>query len=108
MRVRDPLTGQPFPGNVIPTDRLSPNGLALLNMYPLPTPGFQRGTNNWIGTSPNPRDTRKDTLRLDFVPNAQNTVSFRGSHFNWKAVDAFRGDFPLARRTGTGPTRRPR
>ena len=53
--VRDPLTGQPFPGNVIPADRLSPNGLALLNMYPLPTPGFQRGTNNWIGTSPNPR-----------------------------------------------------
>jgi hypothetical protein len=95
--VRDPLTGQPFPGNVIPTDRLSPNGMALLSMYPLPTPGFQRGANNWIGTSPNPRRTRKDTLRVDFVPNAQNTVSFRGSLFNWKAVDAFRGDFALAR-----------
>jgi hypothetical protein len=95
--VRDPLTGQPFPGNVIPSNRLSPNGLALLNMYPEPTPGFQRGTNNWIGTSPNPRRTRKDTLRLDFVPNPQNTISFRGSLFNWKAVDAFRGDFALAR-----------
>jgi hypothetical protein len=95
--VRDPLTGQPFPGNVIPADRLSRNGLALLNMYPLPTPGFQRGANNWIGTSPNPRRTRKDTLRLDYVPNAQNNFSFRGSLFNWKAVDAFRGDFPLAR-----------
>jgi hypothetical protein len=95
--VNDPLTGRPFPGNVIPTNRLSPNGLALLSMYPEPTPGFQRGANNWIGTSPNPRRTRKDTLRLDFVPNAQNTLSFRGSLFNWKAVDAFRGDFALAR-----------
>ncbi|HYU41843.1 MAG TPA: carboxypeptidase regulatory-like domain-containing protein [Vicinamibacteria bacterium] len=95
--VNDPLTGQPFPGNIIPSSRLSPNGLALLNTYPLPTPGFQRGANNWIGTSPNPRRTRKDTLRMDFVPNAQNTISFRGSLFNWKAVDAFRGDFPLAR-----------
>ena len=95
--INDPLTGQPFPGNIIPSNRLSPNGVALLNTYPLPTPGFQRGANNWIGTSPNPRRTRKDTLRLDFVPNAQNTISFRGSLFNWKAVDAFRGDFPLAR-----------
>jgi hypothetical protein len=95
--INDPLTGQPFPNNVIPGDRLSPNGLALLNMYPLPTPPFQRGANNWIGTSPNPRRTRKDTLRLDFVPNSRNQISFRGSLFNWKAVDAFRGDFPLAR-----------
>ena len=103
--VRDPLTGQPFPGNVIPSNRLSPNGLALLSMYPEPTPGFQRGANNWIGTSPNPRRTRKDTLRLDFVPNAQNTISFRGSNFNWKAVDAFRGDFALARTDWDRPNR---
>jgi hypothetical protein len=77
--VRDPLTGQPFPGNVIPSNRLSPNGLALLNVYPEPTPGFQRGADNLIITSPNPRRTRKDTLRLDFVPNSSNAISFRGS-----------------------------
>src|SRR6185503_2206109 len=34
--IRDPLTGLPFPGNIIPKDRISPNGLALLNSYPLP------------------------------------------------------------------------
>ncbi len=95
--IKDPLTGQPFPGNVIPANRLSPNGVGLLNTYPLPTPGFQRGTNNWIGTSPNPRKTRKDTLRLDWTPDVKNRVSFRGSLFNWKAVDSFRGDFALAR-----------
>jgi hypothetical protein len=101
--INDPLTGQPFPGNVIPSDRLSPNGVGLLNAYPLPTPGFQRGSANWIGTSPNPRDTRKDTLRLDFVPNSQNTISFRGSLFHWTAVDAFRGTFPLARTDWSRP-----
>ena len=79
--IRDPVTGQPFPGNVIPRDQLSENGMALLNTYPTPTPGFQRGANNWIGTSPNPRDTRKDTLRLDFMPNSKNTFSLRGSLF---------------------------
>ena len=42
--IRDPTTGQPFPGNVIPANRLSPNGLALLSAYPQPTPGFRSGT----------------------------------------------------------------
>jgi hypothetical protein len=95
--IRDPLTGQPFPGNIIPADRLSKNGLALLNTFPLPTPGFQRGSSNWIGTSDNPRDTRKDTVRIDYVLNPSNQIVGRVSHFSWKAVDAFRGRFDLAR-----------
>jgi hypothetical protein len=101
--IRDPATGQPFPGNIIPSNRLSPNGVGLLNTYPLPTPGFQRGATNWIGTSPNPRKTRKDTLRLDFAINPQNNISFRGSHFGWKAVDAFRGTFDRARTDWSRP-----
>jgi hypothetical protein len=32
----DPLTGSPFPGNMIPASRLSPQALALLKFYPLP------------------------------------------------------------------------
>jgi len=101
--VRDPLTGQPFPNNVIPSNRLSPNGLGLLNVYPEPTPGFQRGQDNLIITSPNPRRTRKDTLRLDFVPNSSNSISFRGSLFHWTAVDAFRDNLPLARTDWSRP-----
>ncbi len=54
--ITDPLTGQPFPNNVIPQGRLSPNGLALLNAYPTPTPGFRQGTANLIQTSDNPRE----------------------------------------------------
>ena len=34
--VTDPLTGAPFPGNVIPQNRMSPQALALLRLYPLP------------------------------------------------------------------------
>jgi hypothetical protein len=95
--IRDPSTGQPFPGNVIPASQLSKNGLALLNAFPMPSQGFVRGNQNWIGVSPNPRDTRKDTVRLDYVLNATNQISGRFSHFSWKAVDAFRGQFDLAR-----------
>ena len=69
----------------------------------MPTPGFQRGNLNWIGTSPNPRDTRKDTLRIDFLPNSSNAISIRGSLFHWTSVDAFRGTFPLARTDWSRP-----
>src|SRR5579871_6787892 len=34
--VYDPLTGSPFPGNVIPQSRISSQALGLLNYYPLP------------------------------------------------------------------------
>ena len=103
--IRDPLTGQPFPGNIIPPDRLSPNGLALLRMYPLPTPGFQQGSANHIISGPSPRDTRKDTVRVDYRPTETSNVSARYSHFDWKLVEAFRGGLPLARTDWDRPNR---
>ena len=34
--IKDPTTGQPFPGNIIPTSRINKYGQQLLNMYPTP------------------------------------------------------------------------
>src|SRR5437867_3172458 len=95
--ITDPLTGQPFAGNVIPTNRLSPNGAAFLNTFPLPTPGFRQGTANLIQTSDNPRRQRKDTLRFDYRLNNSNQFTYRYSGYSWKAVDSYRGQFPFAR-----------
>jgi hypothetical protein len=36
--IYDPATGLQFPGNKIPTSRISPAGLAMLNLFPLPDP----------------------------------------------------------------------
>jgi hypothetical protein len=94
-----------FPGNIIPPERLSPNGVALLRTYPLPTPGFLRGSFNYIAQSPNPRDTRKDTIRIDYLINDNHQLSFSGTLFNWDSVDAFRGAFPLARTQWRRPNR---
>ncbi|HEX4567907.1 MAG TPA: carboxypeptidase regulatory-like domain-containing protein, partial [Vicinamibacterales bacterium] len=45
----DPLTGAAFPGNKIPADRLSPGGLAYLQLYPLPNTTPAKGScNNWV------------------------------------------------------------
>ncbi len=41
--IYDPLTGSPFPGNVIPTNRISSASLGLLKYYPLPNaPGYKQ------------------------------------------------------------------
>jgi len=91
--VNDPRTGRPFPNNVIPSDRLSPNGIALLNSFPMPTPGFQQGTANWIGSHRTWSDLRKDTLRLDFLLGDKHRLSFRGTHIPWHFNDPFPGNF---------------
>ena len=73
----DPLTGLPFPGNVIPANRISPQGRALLNAYPLPTPGFQQGANNWIGNPSVFNNQRKDSIKIDWVPTNTHRLAIR-------------------------------
>jgi hypothetical protein len=95
--IRDPQTGQPFPGNIIPSGQLSANGIAIMKLYPDATPGFRQGSANAIFNSDNPQDQRKDNIRLDYRLNDKNQVTYRYSKFNWVSVDAFRGTFPFAR-----------
>lgn len=41
--IRDPVTGLPFPGNIIPPDRINPVGQNYLNAFPLPNaPGLRQ------------------------------------------------------------------
>ena len=103
--IRDPLTGQPFPGNIIPAERLSHNGVGIMNLYPEPTPGFQQGTANAIFNSDNPQDQRKDSIRLDYRLNNNNQFMFRFQRSNWVAIDSFRGTFPFARTDWERPNR---
>ena len=63
-------TCAPFPDNVIPQDRLSPNGIGLLRAYPAPNTPFINGNQNWIAQAGHPIDQRKDTLTADFYPGA--------------------------------------
>ncbi|MDQ2946592.1 MAG: hypothetical protein M3Y27_11715 [Acidobacteriota bacterium] len=92
--INDPLTGKAFPGNIIPKERLSPNGIALLNAYPAPTPGLNViGATNWQGAGPDPRHTRKDTIKVDYHLTEKHTLSVRGTVFEFGEVQPFRGTF---------------
>src|SRR5207249_2605502 len=46
--VRDPLTGQPFPNNTIPADRIDPVARQLMDLFPLPNAA---GANNFFRTA---------------------------------------------------------
>ncbi|MGD0774922.1 MAG: carboxypeptidase regulatory-like domain-containing protein [Candidatus Solibacter sp.] len=70
--IYDPLTTSPFPGNVIPTNRISPVSLALLKYYPNPNaPGYKQnyqapittiGNSDNVNSRLNQTITKKDRL----------------------------------------------
>jgi Carboxypeptidase regulatory-like domain len=87
MYIKDPLssgacsvtTGGPgcFPGNVIPQDRLDPNGLALLKFLPLPnvpSTGAGSGALSNFTRQETPENPRMNNLlRIDGRPSASNS-----------------------------------
>lgn len=97
-RVFSAATCQPFPGNRIPQNRLSPAGLALLGIYPLPNnPADPAGT-NWISTPLQPVDTRQDLIRGDISITSKMNLMVRYIHETWthgEAAGNFWGDTPF-------------
>jgi hypothetical protein len=78
--IKDPLTGQPFPNNVIPTSRLDPNAVSYLQtFYPPPTPGYQQGALNFTSAQPDFTHYRGALGKLDY--NISPTLTLAG-HFN--------------------------
>lgn len=49
--IYDPLTGQPFPGNRIPTGRINPVAAAMLQFLPMPDRDVDNGSDNYTRTS---------------------------------------------------------
>jgi predicted heme/steroid binding protein len=89
--LKDPKTGQPFPGNIIPApgtattgSTASPNGLGILNAYPLPnltTP--INGNQNWFFSAQHPQHQRKDTLAIDLNLTEKQRLRFRRVYFTF-------------------------
>jgi hypothetical protein len=80
----DPLTGQPFPGNVIPTDRLSPGGLAFLGLFPLPNTAPASGTCfNWVEAVETPIDWEQYNARVDWDWSESSRLMVRYTRDDW-------------------------
>lgn len=75
-----PKVGNPscvaFTGNIIPVGRRSANGMAILNAYPLPTPGYSNGTQNWIAQAAHPINERKQVIHVNWIVNERNKLEY--------------------------------
>lgn len=64
--VRDPQTGAPFPGNIIPTTQQDPVGAAIASLYPNPNvDGARSRNNNFRANQPIRTNTEVAVARLD-------------------------------------------
>lgn len=86
--VKDPLTGVPFPGNMIPANRINSSTSYFLQFIPLPN----SGTNNFIYSAPFRSDSDQGNLRVDQRLGANDTIFGRYSINNLSAFNP--GAFP--------------
>lgn len=94
---RDPLTGQPFPGNVIPSNRLSPAGLAMANLYQLPNTTPSSGCNNYVEAVPTPVNWSQINARVDWSISNTTRVMVRYTQDSWVADNTILwGDSPTS------------
>lgn len=108
--IYDPLTGNPFPGNVIPSNRINPASAGLLNYFPTPNgPGYKynfqtpitsiQNTDN-INTRLNQTLTKKDRLSgglgyqgsNNTTPNIFNFIDNTAGH-SWNTNIAWSHNF---------------
>lgn len=104
----DPLTGQPFPGNVIPQNRVNPAGQLMLQLMALPNTTPSGGScNNWVEAVPTPVDWRQENARVDWTITDSTRLMVRWTHDSWKADRNQWGDdpFPVVRSLWNQPGR---
>jgi hypothetical protein len=77
--------GIPFPNNIIPDGRKSPNGVALMKLWPHANAGLDR----YIASPVTQRNVRQELLRIDYQYNNNVTIFGR-----WLR-DSFNSDNPL-------------
>jgi hypothetical protein len=79
--ITDPMTGAPFPNNVVPTSRIDPNGQALLNLFPLPNitdRAITAGNYNYQFQEITEHPKKQNLLKVDYHPTATDHFSVRG------------------------------
>ena len=80
--INDPRTGAPFPGNIIPADRIDPLARRILDFYyPLPNAGvLSTGMGVYQQFVPETRNRERADLRLDHEISNADSLFVRGSY----------------------------
>jgi carboxypeptidase family protein len=96
--IRDPLTGQPFPGNQIPAARISPIARSIFSnptLYPLPNRSVGGSvTGNYVGDTLTTNNADQGDLRVDWNTSPSDKVFARISIAEFTSTNNKRA-FPL-------------
>ena len=84
--IYDPLTGQPFPGNIIPGNRINPVAQRYLNLFPLPE-NTSRLTRNYDVHRQNEGNFNDFDARIDHKISNSDTLFLRGSYSKSEKFD---------------------
>jgi hypothetical protein len=92
--LRDPTNGQPFPGNVIPSNRITTDGRAIANIFSrmidLASEYADTPTaNNSTFQQYNPFEQRQDIIRIDWQINATQRLHGRYLHDKYDLLDPY-------------------
>ena len=94
--IKDPTTGNPFPGNIIPTTQLSKNGVGILNTFPAPNLAVPINTKQlWYDAVKHPQNQRKDTLAADFNLTEKQRLQFRRMNYAFWEYQPLDGGTPF-------------
>jgi hypothetical protein len=95
--IRDPITGQVFPGNQIPAGRISPVARAILgnmSLYPLPNRSVGGVSGNFVGDTHTTTHADQGDVRVDWNTTAKDKVFGRFSMSGYTSTNDKRA-FPL-------------
>ncbi len=101
--ITDPTTGNPFPNNIVPSSRLSQNGMGLMSVFPEPNLAVPQGSSNWYGIAGQPTNQRKDTVAVDFLPTSKDSFKFRLSMFHFNEIQPFQTNYLISGRVFDRP-----
>jgi hypothetical protein len=87
--IRDPRTGQAFPGNQIPASRISPIAAAILadpSLYPLPNRAVAGVTGNFVGDRLETIRAHQADVRVDWSPSTNDKIFGRFSFAEYESL----------------------
>jgi len=97
IQLKDPITGTPFAGNIIPSSRFDPSSLKLLTYIPVSTDNCGLYLYGQLANNPDWQYVGK----VDFVKSAKNNMFARYYIYNYVAESFFDGKNALT--TGPNP-----
>lgn len=109
----DPINSGPAAATqIIPQANLSPAGLTLVRLFPLPNVTNPSSCNNWATSANSPIDFREENIRIDSNLNSKNKIFGRYTQDHWSNANPILfsnlwGDdaFPTVESSWTQPSR---